>query len=98
MDKQFLEGKFNEVSGALRQQFSNLNLSDEEIKKALASPDDLVALVSQKTGIPKEEASKRVHQVMDTLHIDDAQAKGFMAKFADKVESKYEEFKRKLSH
>ncbi|WP_374075441.1 hypothetical protein [Bdellovibrio bacteriovorus] len=98
MDKQFLEGKFNEVSGALKQQFSNLNLSDEEIRKAMSSPDDLVDLVSQKTGLPKEEASKRVHQVMDSLHIDDAQAKGFMAKFADKVESKYEEFKNKLSH
>lgn len=98
MDKQSLEGKFNEFSGALKSKFSNLNLSEEEIKKAMASPDDLINLVSQKTGIPKEEASQKVHQVMDSLHIDDATAKGFMAKLADKVENKYEEFKNKLSH
>ncbi|MEK2646742.1 hypothetical protein [Bdellovibrio sp. BCCA] len=98
MDKQFLEGKFNEVSGALKQKFSNLNLSDEELKKAMSSPDELVNLVSQKTGLPPEEARQKVHQALDTLHISDEQAKGFMAKFADKVESKYAEFKNKLTH
>lgn len=98
MDKEALFGKFNEVSGALKQKFGDLNLSEDELKKALNSPDEFIALVSQKTGISQEEASKKVHQVMDTLHIDDDTAKGYMAKFADKVESKYEEFKNKLSH
>lgn len=98
MDKQMFEGKFNEFSTALKQKFSNANLSEEELRKAVTSPDEFASLVSQRTGIPKEEASQKVHQVMDTLHVDDETAKGFMAKFGDKVESKFEQIKNKFSH
>ncbi|MBV2168787.1 MAG: hypothetical protein KUL82_08780 [Bdellovibrio sp.] len=98
MDKDMIQGKLTELSGALKQNFGNLNLSEDELKKAMTSPDEFVSLVSQKTGLPKEETSKKVHQVMDTLHIDDAMAKGFMAKIGDKVESKFEQIKNKFSH
>ncbi len=98
MDKQAFEGKFTELSSVLRLKFSNLNLTDEELKIAMQSPDEFVELVSQKTGVPREEASQKVHQVMDTLHVDDEASKGFMAKLADKVENKYDEIKSKFTH
>lgn len=100
MDKLAYESKFNELSGALKQKFGNvnLNLSPDELKKAMTSPDEFIALVATRTGVPKEEASKKVYQVMDSLHIDDAMAKGFMAKFTDKVESKLDAIKNKFTH
>lgn len=98
MDTQTVESKFSELSGALNQKFGNLNLTQDELRKAMASPDGLVALVSQKTGIPKDEASRKVHEVMSDLHIDDEMAKGFMAKVADKVESKFGQIKDKFTH
>lgn len=98
MDKQAYEKKFTELSGALKQKFSNLNLSADELKIAMTSPDEFITLVSEKTGVSKEEASAKVHQVMESLHIDDAMAKGFMAKFGDKVESKFEKIKEKFTH
>lgn len=98
MDKQTYESKVNELSGALKQKFSNLNLSSDELKKAITSPDEFISLVSQKTGVPKDEASQKIHQVMETLHIDETTAKGFMAKLGEKVESNFEKVKDKFSH
>ncbi|UXR64320.1 hypothetical protein EZJ49_14725 [Bdellovibrio bacteriovorus] len=98
MDKQAIENKFGDFSSALKQKFAGLNLTDEEIKKALKNPDDLVSLVSAKTGISREEADKRVHQVMSTVGIDDATVKGFMEKWGDKVGDKLADIKNKLSH
>ena len=98
MDTQMFQGKIGEISTALKSQFANLNLSEDEIKKALASPDDLINLVCARTGVSKEEASKKVHAMMSTLHIDDETAKSWMAKLTDKVEHKYGEIKSKFTH
>lgn len=98
MDKQLFENKFGDFSNALKQKFAGLNLTDEEIKKAMKNPDELVTLVSAKTGISREEADKRVHQAMSTVGIDDAQVKGFMEKWGDKVGDKIAEIKNKFSH
>lgn len=98
MDKQSIDSKLGDFSSALKQKFSNLNLSDEEIKKALKNPDELITLVSSKAGISREEADKRVHQVMSKVGIDDATVKGFMDKWGDKVGEKIAEIKNKLSH
>ena len=94
LNKEALSGKFNEFSGALKQKLGNINLSDEELKQAMSNPEQLIDLVAQKTGIPREEASQKVHQVMDTLNIDETTAKGFMAKVSDKVDK----IKNKFSH
>ncbi len=98
MDTQMFQGKFGEISNALKSQFSNLNLSEDELKKAMASPDDLINLVCERTGLSKEEASKKVHSLMSSLHIDDETAKSWMAKLSDKVEHKYDEIKSKFTH
>lgn len=97
MEKQSYESKLGDLSSALKQKFNNLNLTSDELKKALTSPDEFISLVSLKTGIPKEEASKKVHEVMESAHIDEAIAKGFMAKMSGKVESGFEKFKEKFS-
>lgn len=93
-----LEGKLGEFSSALKKNFSNLNLTDEELKKAFKSPDELTSVISAKTGIAKEEVDKRVHQAMSTVGIDDSTVKGFMEKWGDKVGDKIAEIKNKLSH
>ncbi|WII73120.1 hypothetical protein QJS83_04440 [Bdellovibrio sp. 22V] len=98
MDTQALQTKFNEFSGALKEKFGNIDLSQDELRKAMTSPDEFAELVSEKTGLPKEECNQKVHQVMDSLHIDDATAKGFMAKFSDTIEKKYDQFKSKFTH
>lgn len=98
MDKQTFESKFGDISQAFKQKFSNLNLSDDELKKALKNPDDLISLVSAKTGISREEADKKVHQVMARFNITDETAKGLMAKWGDKVGDKISDIKNKLSH
>lgn len=99
MDTQSVfQGKVGEISNALKSQFTNLNLSEDDIKMALKSPDDLINLICERTGISKEEATQKVHSVMSTLHIDDETAKSWMAKFGDKVESKYDAFKSKFTH
>lgn len=98
MKTQMFKDKFGEISTALKSQFSNLNLSEEELKKAMSSPDDLVNLVCERTGLSKEEASKKVHSMMSTLHIDDETAKSWMAKLSASVEHKYDELKNKFTH
>lgn len=95
MNKQF-ESKLTEFNGALKQKFAGLNISEEELRRVSKSPDELVTLVSQKTGAPREEVDKKVHQLMDDLHI--GEGKGFFGKFTEKVENKYEEIKNKLTH
>jgi len=98
MDTQMFEGKYNEVSSALKSQFSNLNISEEELKQALSSPDDLINFICEKTGLSKEEATQKVHSLMSSLHIDDETAKSWMAKFGESVEHKYDELKSKFTH
>lgn len=98
MDTQMFQGKFNEISGALKSQFANLNISEDDLKKAMSSPDDLINLICERTGISKEEATTKVHAMMSSLHIDDETAKSWMAKFSDKVEHKYDELKSKFTH
>ncbi|MDG0815415.1 hypothetical protein [Bdellovibrio svalbardensis] len=98
MDTQMFQGKIGEISNALKSQFANLNLSDDEIKKAMSSPDDLINLICERTGISHEEASKRVHTMMSSLNISDETAKGWMAKLSETVEHKYDEIKNKFTH
>lgn len=98
MDTQLLQGKFDEISSNLKTQFSNMKISDDELKAALSSPDGLVSIISAKTGISQEEARTKVHDMMIALHIDDDITKNWMSKIADRVEHKYDELKGKFTH
>ncbi|MBO9668603.1 MAG: hypothetical protein J7501_17525 [Bdellovibrio sp.] len=93
-----LESKFGEISSALKSQFSNLNLSEAQIKDAMKSPDDLINLISEKTGMSREAASQKVHELMTKYNISDEQAKGFMAKMEQKFESGIDAIKSKFTH
>jgi hypothetical protein len=95
---QSLDSKFGEISSALKSQFSNLNLSEAQIKDALKSPDDLINLISEKTGMSREAASQKVHEMMTQYNITDEQAKGFMAKMEQKFESGIDAIKSKFNH
>ena len=94
MDKQVCEGKVTEISGALKQKLSSLNLSEEELRNTNGDFDQIVSLVSQKLGIPKEEASVKVEQVMSSLNLDESSTH----RFSEKVAKKYEEIKSKFMH
>jgi len=98
MEKPVFGEKFSEMSSALKSQFANLNLSDEQIKDALKSPDDLINLISEKTGISKEAATQKVHAMMTQYNVSDEQAKGFMAKLEEKIEHGVDTIKSKFTH
>ncbi|QDK46797.1 hypothetical protein DOM22_17355 [Bdellovibrio sp. ZAP7] len=93
-----LQSKFGEMSSALKAQFSNLNLSDAQIKDALKSPDDLINMICEKTGMSKEAATEKVHSLMAQYNITDEQAKSFMARWGEKVEHGIETIKSKFTH
>ncbi len=93
-----LQSKFGEISSALKSQFANLNLSDAQIKDALKSPDDLVSLICEKTGMSKEAATQKVHEMMAQYNITDEQAKSFMARWGEKVEHGIDTIKSKFTH
>ncbi|WP_413582622.1 hypothetical protein [Bdellovibrio sp. HCB288] len=93
-----LQSHFGEISSALKSQFSNLNLSEDQIREALKSPDDLVNLICEKTGLSKEAAKEKVHSLMAQYNISDDQAKGFMARMTDKVEDGIDAIKSKFTH
>ncbi|WP_413575914.1 hypothetical protein ACLVWU_16130 [Bdellovibrio sp. HCB290] len=93
-----LQSKYGELSSALKSQFANLNLSEAQIKDALKSPDDLVNLICDKTGMSKEAAREKVHSLMAQYNISDDQAKSFMARMGDKVEHGIDAIKSKFSH
>ena len=94
MDKQVFEGKFTEISGAFKQKLSSLNLSEEELRNTNGDFDQIVSLVSQKLGIPKEEASVKVKQVMSSLNLDESSTNSF----SEKVAKTFEEIKSKFIH
>ncbi|WP_413558710.1 hypothetical protein [Bdellovibrio sp. HCB209] len=93
-----LQSKFGEISTALKSQFANLNLSDAQIKDALKSPDDLINMISEKTGMSKEAATEKVHSLMAQYNISDEQAKSFMARMGEKVEHGIDTIKSKFTH
>lgn len=94
MDKQMFEGKFNEISGALKQKLSSLNLTEEELRSTHGDFDQIVNLVSQKLGIPPEEAKEKVKQVMSSLNLDESSTQSF----SEKVAKTFDEIKSKFTH
>lgn len=94
MDKQMFEGKFNEISGALKQKLSSLNLTEEELKNTNGDFDQIVSLVASKLGIPETEAREKVKQVMSSLNIDESSTQSF----SEKVAKTFDEIKNKFIH
>ncbi len=94
MDKQMFEGHLSDISGAMKQKFSNLNLSEDEIKATHGDPEELIDLVCSKTGVSREEATKQVNQVMSSLSLDDSATKSF----GEKISAKFDEIKDKFTH
>ncbi|UYL09197.1 hypothetical protein B9G69_001225 [Bdellovibrio sp. SKB1291214] len=93
-----LQSKFWEISSALKTQYANLNLSEAQIRDALKSPDDLINMISEKTGISKEAATEKVHSLMAQYNISDDQAKSFMSRMTEKVEHGIDTIKSKFIH
>lgn len=94
MDKQMFEGKFNEISGALKQKLSSINLTEEELKNTHGDFNKIAGLVSAKLGIPPEEAREKVKQVMSSLNINE----GSTRSFSEKVAKTFDEIKSKFTH
>ncbi|MNT08796.1 hypothetical protein D3C72_1435500 [compost metagenome] len=92
MNTELFKSKFGEFSGELSKKFSNINLTEEELRRTQGNVDELATLISAKTGMPKDEVLKKVNDV--TSHFDASTSKSFM----DKVGEKYEEIKHKFTH
>lgn len=61
--RQQLQGKWNEVTGRLKEQWSNL--SDSDFNRAQGNVEQLVGLVQQKTGRGREEVEKFIDSVVN---------------------------------
>ncbi len=94
MDLQPFTGKIGELSSEVKQKFGALNLTESELQLALTNKEEFIKLISEKSGIPKDQVEIKVRGVMEKLHIDDNMAKSF----GEKVTSKFNEIKDRFSH
>lgn len=93
MNKDIFQGKIKEISGELRKKWGAL--TDDDIQKTKGNMEALSGLVQQKIGLSKEEASKQVSEFMTNM---DRKFQGKAESAADKVNSKIDDIKNKLSH
>ncbi|AHI06944.1 hypothetical protein BDW_12220 [Bdellovibrio bacteriovorus W] len=97
-NKEMLSQKSTEIMSALKNQFPNLNLSEQEVRTALKNPDELIELVCSRTGMQREQVEEKFHKVLSSVGVDSEKAKGFMAKMGSKVENKFDQIKDKFNH
>jgi uncharacterized protein YjbJ (UPF0337 family) len=62
--RQQLQGKWNEVSGRLKEKWGNL--TDDDLSRAEGNVEQLVGMVQQKTGRAKEEVEKFIDSVVNS--------------------------------
>ncbi|MFV8257482.1 CsbD family protein [Bdellovibrio bacteriovorus] len=93
MNKDIFQGKIKEISGELRKKWGAL--TDDDIQKTKGNMEALSGLVQQKIGLSKEEASKQVSEFMTSI---DRKFENKTESAADKVNSKIDDIKNKLSH
>ena len=94
MNTELFKSKFGEFSGELSKKFSNINLTEEELRRTQGNVDELATLISAKTGIPKDEVLKKVNDVTSHFDASTTSNKSFM----DKVGEKIDEIKHKFTH
>jgi len=94
MNTELFKSKFGEFSGELSKKFSNINLTEEELRRTQGNVDELATLISAKTGIPKDEVLKKVNDVTSHFDASTTSHKSFM----DKVGEKIDEIKHKFTH
>ncbi|WP_374027581.1 CsbD family protein [Bdellovibrio bacteriovorus] len=93
MNKDIFQGKIKEISGELRKKWGAL--TDDDIQKTKGNMEALSGLVQQKIGLSKEEASKQVSEFMTDI---DKKFTSTGESASDKVNSKIDAIKNKLSH
>jgi uncharacterized protein YjbJ (UPF0337 family) len=62
IDRQQLEGKWNEVKGRLKEKWGSL--TDDELTRAEGSVEQLVGVVQRNTGRAKEEVEQFLHEII----------------------------------
>lgn len=93
MNKDIFQGKIKEISGELRKKWGAL--TDDDIQKTKGNMEALSGLVQQKIGLSKEEASRQVSEFMTGL---DRKFDDTKESTSDRVNSKIDDIKNKLSH
>ncbi|MEK2687741.1 CsbD family protein [Bdellovibrio sp. GT3] len=63
MNKDVLQGKWNEIKGELRKTWGNI--TDDEFEKTKGDAQAIAGIVQQRYGLAKEDASKKVSSLMD---------------------------------
>ncbi len=62
MNSETLQGKWTEIKGQIRKQWGKL--TEDEVEQARGNTQELAGLLQQRYGYAKEEALKRINELM----------------------------------
>jgi uncharacterized protein YjbJ (UPF0337 family) len=99
MNKDIFEGKFKEISGEIKKKWGEL--TDDDIKRTQGNAQALAGLLQQKLGVQKEEATRDVSDILDTLerkYSPQQVRESAGERLSDKVNRKVDEMKDKIKH
>jgi uncharacterized protein YjbJ (UPF0337 family) len=65
MDRDLIEGKWNEIKGRLRESYGDL--TDDDIERAKGNREQLEGLLQQKLGQTKDEARSNVDRILQKV-------------------------------
>jgi uncharacterized protein YjbJ (UPF0337 family) len=82
--KEQIKGQWNEVKGRLKEHWGQL--TDDDLRRAEGSADQLVGVVQQKTGATKTEVEKFIDKVLDNGRLSDQAAETVQA-YAEAAQS-----------
>ena len=91
-----LDRNFSQITSALKEEFKGIKFTEEEVRECLTSREEFVELICRKTGLPKQEVSHKVQQLLSRFETDSDSNQGFMAKVTNKVEGTMESLKEKF--
>ena len=65
MNRDIIEGRWNELKGQIKGQWAKL--TDDDIQRANGKTEELVGVLQQRYGYEKEEAKKQVELFADSV-------------------------------
>lgn len=89
MNRDIFEGKFKEISGEIKKKWGEL--TDDEIRRTQGNAEALAGIVQQKMGVDRDEATRNVSDVLQSL-----ERKFSPQKVSDAVNEKVDSLKQKI--
>lgn len=91
MNSSILSGKWKEIKGEIQKTWGEL--TSDEIDRTQGNATSLIGLIEQKFGLAKDEASKKIHELLGRYE-DKAEVK--TETLSDKVNAKIEDVKQSV--